>query len=107
MPKYLVQASYTADGIRGLLEDGGSSRHDAAAELVKSLGGKIESFYFTFGEHDVVLIVDMPDHAAIVAAAGTVAGTGAMTVADTTVLIEPEEVDEAAKRTGTYRPPGS
>jgi uncharacterized protein with GYD domain len=107
MAKYLVRASYTTDGVSGLMDDGGSSRQEAAEELVASLGGSIEAFYFSFGEHDVVIICDMPDNAAVVAATGTVAASGAMTVADTTVLITPEEVDEASKLTGRYRPPSS
>jgi uncharacterized protein with GYD domain len=105
MPKYLVQNSYTAEGMAGLMAEGGTSRRDAAATLIESLGGTLESFYFSFGSNDVVLIADLPDDAAVVAAAGTVAASGAMGSAETTVLISPEEVDEAASRTGSYRPP--
>lgn len=105
MAKYLVQNSYTAEGMRGLIAEGGSSRRDAAAKLVESLGGTLEAFYYSFGSNDVVLIVDLPDNASVVAASSTVTASGAMGGGATTVLITPEEVDEAAEKAAAYRPP--
>jgi len=67
MPKYLLNASYSAEGSKGLLKDGGTKRVSAARTLVESLGGKIETFYFAFGKTDVVAIVDLPDNAAAAA----------------------------------------
>src|SRR4249919_2044057 len=105
MPKYLLSASYSAEGSKGLLKDGGTKRVAAARTLVESLGGKLETLYFAFGDTDVVAIVDLPDNAAAAAASLTIAGTGALT-GEMTVLLTPEEIDQAAKKTGTYTPPG-
>ena len=105
MPKYLLQVSYTADGAKGLVKDGGSKRRAAASTLVQSLGGKLETLYFAFGETDVIAIVDLPDNAAAAAASLAVAGSGAMT-SKITVLLTPEEVDQAVKKSASYTPPG-
>jgi len=106
MPKYLLEVSYTLDGVRGLLKDGGSRRRDVATKLVESLGGRVESFYFVFGKEDVVVVADLPDNASAAAASLRVAASGAM-ASQIRVLITPEEVDEAAKKQTTYTPPGS
>jgi uncharacterized protein with GYD domain len=106
MPKYLIQGSYTAPaGVQGLLKEGGSSRIAAATQLIEGLGGTVESAYFAFGESDVVLIVDMPGSVAAAAAALTVTSSGAVSLT-TTPLITPEEIDEAAGMSASYRPPG-
>ncbi len=105
MPKFLLQVSYTADGAKGLVKDGGSKRRAAASTLVQSLGGKLESLYFAFGETDVFAIADMPDNAAAAAASLALAGSGAAT-SKITVLMTPEEVDSAVKKSGSYTPPG-
>jgi uncharacterized protein with GYD domain len=105
MPKYLVQNSYTAEGMQGLMAEGGSSRREASAALIESLGGKLESFYYSFGGSDVVLIADLPDNASVVAAVATVASSGALGGAKTTVLITPEEVDKASEKAASYRAP--
>ena len=105
MPKYLLQANYVGDGIKGLLKEGGTSRRAAAEKAVKSLGGTMESFYYAFGETDAYVIVDVPDNISAAAIALTVSASGVVGV-KTTVLLTPEEVDEAAKKTPSYRPPG-
>jgi len=105
MPKYLLQVSYTADGAKGLLRDGGSKRRSAARTLVESLGGKLESLYFAFGSTDVYAIVDMPDHAAAAAASLALASSGTVTN-KVTVLLTPEDLDQAVKKTPSYTPPG-
>ncbi len=105
MPKYLLQVSYTAEGAKGLLKDGGSKRRAAAKGLVESLGGKLESLYFAFGSPDVFAIADLPDNQAAAAAALTLAASGAIT-SKTTVLLTPEEIDQAVKKAGSYTPPG-
>jgi uncharacterized protein with GYD domain len=105
MPKYLLQGSYTAEGSKGLLKDGGSKRRVAAKTLVESLGGKIECLYFAFGETDVLAIVDMPDSASAAAASLTIGASGGLT-GKLTVLLTPEELDQAAKKSATYTPPG-
>jgi uncharacterized protein with GYD domain len=106
MPKYLLEVSYTLDGVKGLLAKGGSAREAVATAAVKSAGGKVESFYFAFGGTDVFVIADLPDNAAAAAVALTVTAGGGVTT-KTTVLLTPAEIDDAAKRTVTYRPPGS
>ena len=105
MPKYLIQANYVGDGVKGLLKEGGMSRRAATERAVKSLGGTLEAFYFAFGETDAYAIVDVPDNASMAAIALTAGASGAVTV-KTTVLMSPEEVDEAVKKTPSYRPPG-
>jgi uncharacterized protein with GYD domain len=105
MAKYLIQASYTTEGIKGLVKDGGSKRRAVVEETLKGLGGKVEAFYYAFGDSDVVAIFDLPDNASATAVALTVAATGAVNL-KTTVLISAEEVDQATKKTVRYRPPG-
>jgi uncharacterized protein with GYD domain len=105
MPKYLVQASYTADGTKGLLKDGGVKRRAAASALVESLGGKVDCFYFAFGETDVVAIVDLPDGTSAAAASLAINATGLVT-SRLSVLLTPEEIDQAARKSFTYTPPG-
>jgi len=105
MPKYLLEVSYTADGSKGLLRDGGSKRRSAARTLIESLGGKLESLYFAFGSTDVFAIADLPDNAAAAATSMTLASSGA-TTSKVTVLLTPEDVDQAVKKTPSYTPPG-
>ena len=106
MPKYLVEASYTVEGVKGVQSAGGSSRRDAIAAVAESVGGRLESFYFAFGERDVYSVIDFPDNESATAVALTVNASGAVTVR-TTVLVTPEEVDAAAKRSVEYRAPGA
>jgi uncharacterized protein with GYD domain len=106
MPKYLVEASYTVEGVKGVQSAGGSSRRDAIAALAESVGGQLESFYFAFGERDVYTVIDLPDNESATAVALTVNASGAVKVR-TTVLVTPEEVDAAAKRSVEYRAPGA
>jgi uncharacterized protein with GYD domain len=105
MAKFLLQASYTTEGVKGLIKDGGSKRRAAADAAVKSVGGKIEAFYFAFGDSDAIVIVDAPDNVSATAIALTVNASGAIQ-SRTTVLLTPEEVDQATKKTVSYRPPG-
>jgi uncharacterized protein with GYD domain len=105
MPKYLIEANYVGGGIKGLLKEGGTSRRAVVEKLIQSLGGTVEAFYFAFGETDVFVIVDMPDHASMAAGALTVGAGGTVTV-KTTVLLTPEEIDSAGKKNPLYRPPG-
>jgi uncharacterized protein with GYD domain len=106
VPKFLFEASYTLDGVKGVQSAGGSSRRDAVARVAESVGGRLESFHFAFGDRDAYVIVDLPDNESATAVALTVNGTGGATV-KTVVLLTPEEVDEAAKRSVEYRPPGA
>jgi uncharacterized protein with GYD domain len=105
MPKYLFQGSYTIDGVKGILNEGGSARRETIAQLAKSMGGSLEAYYFAFGDNDFFVILDLPNN--VVAAATSLVGSasGALAV-KTTVLLTPEEIDQAAKTTVDYRPPG-
>jgi uncharacterized protein with GYD domain len=105
MPKYLIHGNYVGEGIKGLLKEGGSSRRSAVEKLAASLGGTVESIYYAFGDTDVYVVVDMPDNVSMAAMALVAGASGAVTV-KTTVLMSPEEVDEATKKTPDYRPPG-
>ena len=105
MPKYLWQVSYTAEGTKGVLKDGGSKRRAVAEKALKAVGGKLEAFYFAFGDTDAFVIVDAPDHATVSAASMTINASGAVR-SETVVLLTPEEIDEAAKKSVKYRAPG-
>jgi len=105
MPKYLLQGSYTVEGLRGLLREGGTKRREAVEQLVKSSGGTLEAFYYAYGGDDFFIIVDLPDSVTTTAIALAVHTTGAVTF-KTIVLITPEEVDAAVKKSVSYRPPG-
>jgi uncharacterized protein with GYD domain len=105
MPKYLIEASYTREGIEGVVRSGGSSRRQAVSEAIGSIGGELESFYFAFGGHDVLVIFEAPDNEAAAAMALTVNAAGGA-VAKTTVLLTPEEVDAAAEKSVAYAAPG-
>ena len=105
MPKYLIKASYTSEGARGFTKEGGSSRRDTIAKLAQNSGGSLESFYFAFGQTDAYVVCDMPDNATAAAVALAVNSSGAAS-AETVILMTPEEVDEATKKSVDYRPPG-
>ena len=105
MAKYLVKASYSVEGARGIKKDGGSARRAAVQNMVQGLGGKLECFYFTFGEPDAFAIIDVPDAVSVAAMSLTVNSVIGAHVS-TTVLITPEEMDQAAKKSVSYRPPG-
>lgn len=105
MPKFLFQANYVGEGVKGLLKEGGSSRQSNLDKVVKSMGGTMEAFYYAFGDTDVFVIADLPDNASATAIALTVAASGVVTL-KTTVLMTPEEVDAATKKAPNYRAPG-
>jgi uncharacterized protein with GYD domain len=106
MPKMLVTASYTAEGARGLMKEGGSGRRAAVHKMVEGLGGKVEALYFAYGDADVIAIVDMPEAASGLALSLAANASGAIRLS-TTPLITPEEMDVAAKKSVNYRPPGA
>src|SRR4030067_1091528 len=105
MPKYLLEASYTAEGTKGLVKEGGSSRRKKVGEMIEELHGKLEAFYYAFGTSDVFVIVDVPDAVTAVALSLAINQSGAVHL-KTHVLITPEEIDQASKKSVTYRAPG-
>ncbi len=106
MAKYLVRATLTSDGVNGLLKEGGSRRREAVTALAEGLGGSLEVFYFAFGDDDVYAILELPDNVSAAAASLAVTGSGVVR-SKVVVLLTPEEVDEATKKTVTYRAPGA
>ena len=106
MAKYLFQASYTADGIKGILKEGGSGRKAAIEKLVEGVGGTLESVYFAFGDDDIYAIGELPDQASA-AAVSLIVGASGLVKVKTVVLLTPEEIDDATKMSVDYRPPGA
>ena len=105
MVKYLYQASYTSEGVKGLQKDKGSGRKAAIEKAVEGLGGKIECIYFSFGKFDIMFVVDMPDNVVAGAFALAAASTGMANVM-TTPLLTVGDVDKACDMSVSYRPPG-
>jgi uncharacterized protein with GYD domain len=105
MPKYLIEASYSVDGIKGVVAKGGSARRAAVQAGLEGLGGKLESFYFGFGSTDAYVVVELPDNETAAALAMAVGASGAGSVR-TTVLLSPEEIDAASRKQVSYIPPG-
>jgi len=106
MAKYMIQASYTPDGVKGLMKDGGSSRRAFVKGMIEKTGGTMESFYFAFGDADVYVVCDLPDLASATALSLAVNATGAVSL-KTVTLISPEDMDAAAKKQIGYRAPGA
>lgn len=106
MAKFLVQATYTAEGFRGLQKDKASGRRDAVTKAVHSLDGRIEALYGTFGEHDVIMIVDLPDALSAATMSVTASASG-MLRTTVTPLLTVEEMDRALAKAPSYRPPGA
>jgi uncharacterized protein with GYD domain len=104
--KYLWKVSYTQEGMKGVLKEGGTSRRTMIDKLVSNMGGTLETFYFAFGEDDVILIADFPSNIDVAAVAMTVGAAGAAKV-HTTVLLTPEDIDQAIEKTVEYRAPGA
>ena len=106
MPKYLIRAKYAADGAKGLIKEGGTGRRAAVTKATEALGGKLESFYFAYGEDDAYLIVDMPDATSGLALSLAVNASGAVRL-QTIPLITCEEIDAASHKAVSYRAPGA
>ena len=106
MPTYLWRASYTADGTKGLLKEGGTKRRAAVQQMIEKAGGKLHAFYFAFGDADVYGIAEFPDHATAAGVSLAVNASGAVQL-HTTLLISPEELDAGAHKSVSYRAPGA
>ena len=106
MPKYLIVATYSAEGTKGVLREGGSERRKMIADMASNLGGELESFYYAFGANDVYSVVDLPDNVTA-AAMSTHISAGGMVRCSVTVLVTPEEMDRATRTKMYYRPPGA
>ena len=107
MAKYLLKVSYSVDGLKGVVKEGGTSRVKAVERALAGVGGSLESFYFAFGGDDVYVIADVPTQTAAIALAAAVGTSGAVSSYETVVLLSPSEVDEAMNVAVDYVPPGS
>jgi uncharacterized protein with GYD domain len=105
--KYLVKASYSGAGIKGVMAEGASSRVAVVEKMMASVGGSLESFHFAFGGSDLYAIADLPDNTSAAAVAAAVASSGALSSYETVVLLTPAEMDAAMKKAVAYRAPGS
>jgi uncharacterized protein with GYD domain len=106
MPKFLWQVSYTAQGAKGLLSESASSRRKTVEGLVEGLGGSVEAWHYSFGEHDIVIIADLPNNTAAAALSLAVSASGAARIT-TTPLFDQAEMDAAAGLSVPYRAPGA
>jgi len=106
MSKFLMQVSFTRDGIRGLAKEGGTKRRGAVQQFFGTVGGKLETLYFAFGDTDVFAVVDFPDNVSA-AAVSLAANAAGIVHVKATVLITPEEMDQAAEKSQGLRPPGA
>jgi uncharacterized protein with GYD domain len=104
MPKFLIKGSYSPEGIKGLLKEGGSGRKSAVEKMLNGLNGKLEGIYYALGDSDVFVLVDAPDSTSVAAISLAVNSTGIVNIT-TTSLLTVEEMDAASKITVTYRPP--
>lgn len=106
MPRYLIRASYTAEGTKGLIKGGGgTARRTAVQEMLRPAGGEIEAFYYALGDDDVYVIASLPDNVTAAAVSLAVNASGAVKL-KTTALLTPEEIDQAARKSVGYRVPG-
>lgn len=106
MPKYLLEASYSAEGLHGLMKDTASGRKESFQKAVKAAGGKLEAFYYSFGDNDAISIADLPDNIAA-AALSLAIGASGLVHQRTTPLLTVEEVDKAIKAKAKYQAPGA
>ena len=105
MAKYLIQATYSAEGFKGVAKDKASGRKAALEKALASVGARLDAFYYSFGDHDAVLIVDAPDNATV-AAVGMAACSTGLARTSTTPLLTIEEADHAVKKSVKYSGPG-
>jgi uncharacterized protein with GYD domain len=105
MTKYLFQGTYVGQGIKGLMQEGGSKRREAVVQALESVGGSLECIYYAFGETDVLGVFDIPDDASAAALSLMINSSGAVKLR-LTPLLTPEDLDAAASKTPTYRAPG-
>ncbi|SCL20484.1 Uncharacterized protein, contains GYD domain [Micromonospora rhizosphaerae] len=105
MPKFLLQSTYTIEGLKGLITDGGSKRVDVVRKTIEASGGRLESMYFSFGKNDTYVVFDLPDHKSAAALALAIRAAGGLD-SRITPLLTAEEVDEAVRVKEAYEPPG-
>ena len=106
MAKFMIKASYTPEGTRGLLKEGGTGRRATIEKMMEGIGGKVEAFYFAYGADDAYLIIDVPDPISGLAVSLAANASGSINLS-TIPLITPEDMDAACKKSAPYRAPGA
>ena len=106
MARYLFRAKYTKTGVAGLLREGGTSRRSALRETIEAMGGTLRDLFYAFGNWDLFLITELPDDEAATAVSLNISAAGALEVT-VTVILTPETVDGAVKKSVPYRAPGA
>ncbi len=105
MPSYMLQVSYSAEALASMIKRP-QNRGEAVRKPIEKLGGKINSFWFTFGDYDIVAIIEMPNNVSAAAFALAVGAGGACKNVKTTPLLSAEEGISAMKKAGNsgYKP---
>ena len=105
MPNYLIQVGYNTSGLAGLVKEP-QDRIEKVTPAIEALGGRVECAYYAFGEHDIVLICDMPDNSSAAAFALAVGAGGTVGSYKTTVLLTAEEAVQAMSKAAesSYKP---
>ena len=107
MPLYLTRFSYTPETWAKLIKNP-EDRRAAAKQYIESVGGKLHGFWYAFGEHDGYNLWEAPDNVSMAATALAISAGGALSAAQTTVLLSVEDTLAALQKASTirYRPPG-
>jgi uncharacterized protein with GYD domain len=105
MPKFLIEVTYTAEGLKGLQKDKASGRTQAIKNALKALDGQLECVYWCLGDHDAIAIVEVPNTVAASALATAVSASGLVRTR-TTALLTAQEMDAALGKGVNYQAPG-
>jgi uncharacterized protein with GYD domain len=107
MPLYMTQVSYTSEASAALTQNP-EDRGQAFGKLAEAMGGRMLSFYYSFGKYDVMVIYEAPDQSTAAAMVLAATSPGHLSRVKTTVLLSAEEGMEAMRKAGeaTYRAPG-
>jgi uncharacterized protein with GYD domain len=105
MPKYMTRVSFTREGVKSLQKETGTHRKQSVAKFVEAAGGKLEAFYYAFGQDDGIAIYDLPDNvtAASLSIAANALGQVHLSI---TPLMTAEEMDQAIAKSAKYHVPG-
>ncbi len=107
MPHYMFQGRYSTQAIKAMV-DSPQDREAAARTLIEAAGGKLQAFYFCFGQEDVVAIMEFPDDKSMAACAMVLGASGALAGGATTKLLTASEAQSAMSAgkalVGSYKP---
>jgi uncharacterized protein with GYD domain len=94
MAIFISQGRYTREAIQGMTANP-EDRSKAVGKLVKAAGGRLLSYYLTFGEYDFLLVAEAPDEKAMAAAVLAAAGGGGVESVRTTLAMTPADAMQA------------